>query len=107
MRNRELTETRMMQVIRFFDSCKIPIICDDSFICKVVGIVKMLLLQALREELASVDRRAEEERAAHNATKLVRNLYGLVFVFMHFTLVFNDYVIHRAGCDGKRSGIGA
>ncbi|KAF4398511.1 hypothetical protein G4B88_013600 [Cannabis sativa] len=38
MRNRELTETRMMQ--------------------------------ALREELASVERRAEEERAAHNATKL-------------------------------------
>ncbi|CAI8594700.1 unnamed protein product [Vicia faba] len=38
MRNRELSETRMMQ--------------------------------ALREELASVERRAEEERAAHNATKL-------------------------------------
>ncbi|XVF49120.1 hypothetical protein PTKIN_Ptkin03bG0242900 [Pterospermum kingtungense] len=37
MRNRELTETRMMQ--------------------------------ALREELASAERRAEEERAAHNATK--------------------------------------
>ncbi|KAJ4953918.1 hypothetical protein NE237_030750 [Protea cynaroides] len=37
MRNRELTETRM--------------------------------LQALREELASAERRAEEERAAHNATK--------------------------------------
>ncbi|KAI3910917.1 hypothetical protein MKW98_022604 [Papaver atlanticum] len=38
MRNRELTETRMMQ--------------------------------ALREELASVERRAEEEHAAHNATKM-------------------------------------
>ncbi|KAH9762543.1 golgin candidate 1 [Citrus sinensis] len=38
MRNRELTETRM--------------------------------IQALREELASVERRAEEERAAHNATKM-------------------------------------
>ncbi|KAL6221870.1 hypothetical protein ACLB2K_005262 [Fragaria x ananassa] len=38
MRNRELTETRMMQ--------------------------------AVREELASVERRAEEEHAAHNATKL-------------------------------------
>ncbi|KAK9031628.1 hypothetical protein V6N11_055922 [Hibiscus sabdariffa] len=38
MRNRELTETRMMQ--------------------------------ALREELSSAERRAEEERAAHNATKL-------------------------------------
>lgn len=38
MRNKELTETRMMQ--------------------------------ALREELASVERRAEEERAAHNATKM-------------------------------------
>ncbi|XWS72083.1 hypothetical protein CRYUN_Cryun02cG0010100 [Craigia yunnanensis] len=38
MRNRELTETRMMQ--------------------------------ALREELASVERRAEEERAAHHATKM-------------------------------------
>ncbi|TYI16895.1 hypothetical protein ES332_A08G286600v1 [Gossypium tomentosum] len=38
MRNRELTETRMMQ--------------------------------ALREELASAERRAEEERAAHNATKM-------------------------------------
>ncbi|WCJ42548.1 golgin candidate 1 [Euphorbia peplus] len=38
MRNRELSETRMMQ--------------------------------ALREELASVERRAEEERIAHNATKL-------------------------------------
>ncbi|GMP59734.1 hypothetical protein CsSME_00022892 [Camellia sinensis var. sinensis] len=38
MRNRELTETRMMQ--------------------------------AVREELASVERRAEEERAAHNATKM-------------------------------------
>ncbi|KAF9615288.1 hypothetical protein IFM89_022615 [Coptis chinensis] len=38
MRNRELTETRM--------------------------------LQALREELGSADRRAEEERAAHNATKM-------------------------------------
>ncbi|OWM66066.1 hypothetical protein CDL15_Pgr015493 [Punica granatum] len=37
MRNRELTETRMMQ--------------------------------ALREELASAERRAEEERTAHNATK--------------------------------------
>ncbi|CAN0901489.1 Golgin candidate 1 [Linum grandiflorum] len=37
MRNRELSETRMMQ--------------------------------ALREELASVERRAEEERVAHNATK--------------------------------------
>ncbi|XP_043707627.1 golgin-84 isoform X2 [Telopea speciosissima] len=37
MRNRELTETRMMQ--------------------------------ALREEIASAERRAEEERAAHNATK--------------------------------------
>ncbi|KAL4317064.1 hypothetical protein AHAS_Ahas15G0347700 [Arachis hypogaea] len=38
MRNRELTETRMMQ--------------------------------ALREELASAERRAEEEHAAHNATKM-------------------------------------
>lgn len=38
MRNRELTETRMMQ--------------------------------ALREELAAAERRAEEERAAHNATKM-------------------------------------
>ncbi|KAE8658211.1 Golgin-84 [Hibiscus syriacus] len=38
MRNRELTETRM--------------------------------LQALREELTSAERRAEEERAAHNATKM-------------------------------------
>ncbi|KAK8291730.1 hypothetical protein V6Z11_D06G076200 [Gossypium hirsutum] len=38
MRNRELTETRM--------------------------------LQALREELASAERRAEEERVAHNATKM-------------------------------------
>ncbi|KAJ4708520.1 golgin candidate 1 [Melia azedarach] len=38
MRNRELTETRMMQ--------------------------------ALREELASAERRAEEERGAHNATKM-------------------------------------
>ncbi|GJY09121.1 golgin candidate 1 isoform X2 [Tanacetum coccineum] len=38
MRNRELTETRMMQ--------------------------------AIKEELASVERRAEEERAAHNATKM-------------------------------------
>lgn len=38
MRNRELTETRMMQ--------------------------------ALREELASAERRAEEERSAHNATKM-------------------------------------
>ncbi|XP_020264876.1 golgin-84 isoform X1 [Asparagus officinalis] len=38
MRNRELTETRMMQ--------------------------------ALREELASAERRAEEERIAHNATKM-------------------------------------
>ncbi|KAG2718362.1 hypothetical protein I3760_03G216500 [Carya illinoinensis] len=38
MRNRELTETRMMQ--------------------------------AVREELASVERRAEDERAAHNATKM-------------------------------------
>lgn len=38
MRNRELTETRMMQ--------------------------------ALREELASAERRAEEERLAHNATKM-------------------------------------
>ncbi|MBA0612101.1 hypothetical protein Godav_012743, partial [Gossypium davidsonii] len=41
MRNRELTETRMMQ--------------------------------ALREELASAERRAEEERAAHNATKMVQS----------------------------------
>ncbi|KAL0333855.1 UNVERIFIED_CONTAM: Golgin candidate 1 [Sesamum angustifolium] len=40
MRNRELTETRMMQ--------------------------------ALREELAAAERRAEEERSAHNATKLAR-----------------------------------
>ncbi|KAK9099049.1 hypothetical protein Syun_026094 [Stephania yunnanensis] len=38
MRNRELTETRMMQ--------------------------------ALREELASAERRAEEERASHNSTKM-------------------------------------
>lgn len=38
MRNRELTETRMMQ--------------------------------ALREELAAAERRAEDERAAHNATKM-------------------------------------
>ncbi|KAK8698480.1 hypothetical protein V6N13_114595 [Hibiscus sabdariffa] len=38
MRNRELTQTRMMQ--------------------------------ALREELSSAERRAEEERAAHNATKM-------------------------------------
>ncbi|XP_021807210.1 golgin candidate 1 isoform X3 [Prunus avium] len=38
MRNRELSETRMMQ--------------------------------ALREELSTVERRAEEERAAHNATKM-------------------------------------
>ncbi|CAN1330946.1 Golgin candidate 1 [Linum perenne] len=42
MRNRELNETRMMQ---------------SEF------------LQALREELLSVERRAEEERVAHNATK--------------------------------------
>lgn len=45
MRNRELTETRM--------------------------------IQALREELASVERRAEEERAAHNATKMVHTLHKL------------------------------
>jgi len=107
MRNRELTETRMMQVIRFSNACKIPIIFYVPFICIVVGIIKLLLLQALREELASVERRAEEERAAHNATKLVRDLYCLVLVFMHLTLLFNDYVIRRAGFYGKRSGIGA
>jgi hypothetical protein len=30
-----------------------------------------ILFQAMREELASAERRAEEERAAHNATKMV------------------------------------
>ena len=37
-----------------------------SEICK-----NKILFQAMREELASAERRAEEERAAHNATKMV------------------------------------
>lgn len=34
-------------------------------------IIGILLYQAVREELASAERRAEEERTAHNATKMV------------------------------------
>lgn len=33
--------------------------------------VQITATQALREELTSVERRAEEERAAHNSTKMV------------------------------------
>lgn len=69
--------------------------------------MKLLLLQAIREELASAERRAEEERAAHNATKMVRNLSYLFLMFMCFALYFNDSVIGRTGCYGKRSRIGA
>lgn len=34
---------------------------------------KILCAQALREELGAAERRSEEERAAHNATKKVYN----------------------------------
>ena len=64
-------------------------------------------MQALREELASAERRAEEERAAHNATKMVSNLNYLFLKFLCLALYFSDFVIGRTGCYGKRSGIGA
>ena len=50
-------------------------------------------MQALREELASAERRAEEERAAHNATKMVSNLNYLFLKFLCFALYFSDSVI--------------
>ena len=50
-------------------------------------------MQALREELASAERRAEEERAAHNATKMVSNLNYLFLKFLCFALYFSDFVI--------------
>jgi hypothetical protein len=52
-RNRELTETRV--------------------------------IQALREELATVERRAEEERIAHNATKMV--ICQIIFYLLHCLLI--------------------
>ena len=44
--------------------------------------LSLLFLQALREEVAFVERRAEEERVAHNATKMVSNLNYLFLKFL-------------------------
>ncbi|KAK2982312.1 hypothetical protein RJ640_027409, partial [Escallonia rubra] len=68
MRNRELTETRMMQVSLLVLSCMD--VAYSNCIAGILRLVKILQYQALREELASAERRAEEERGAHNATKM-------------------------------------
>lgn len=91
MRNRELTETRMMQVnwlvlpriyvLSFFSW---QIISRFSFYRWFsyyeisLSYYEIYLYQALREELASVERRAEEERAAHNATKMVCYINSII-----------------------------
>lgn len=71
MRNRELTETRMMQVSGVF--------YKDSDYNGMLNGRNMFSCQALREELSAAERRAEEERAAHNAAKLVISLFLYVF----------------------------
>ncbi|KAK3024912.1 hypothetical protein RJ639_043227 [Escallonia herrerae] len=68
MRNRELTETRMMQVSLLVLSCMD--VAYSNCIAGILRLVKILQYQALREELASAERRAEEEHGAHNATKM-------------------------------------
>lgn len=45
-----------------------------------------ILYQALKEELSSVERRAEEERAAHNATKMV-------FIYTSLSVFFCNFVV--------------
>ncbi|KAG5569683.1 hypothetical protein H5410_059449 [Solanum commersonii] len=75
MRNRELTETRMMQVCGSLSTTTSDITYSvllllTTFITKVfLTGEKILCAQALREELGAAERRSEEERAAHNATK--------------------------------------
>lgn len=79
MRNRELTETRMMQVCRYLFTTYFGyyLLCFASpehlYSLRFSDCVGKLFVQALREELGAAERRAEEERAAHNATKKVCN----------------------------------
>lgn len=80
MRNRELTETRMMQVCgslftTVFGYSLLVLLLLNTFIaiCFSDSGEKLLCVQALREELGAAERRSEEERAAHNATKKVYN----------------------------------
>ena len=47
-----------------------------------------VIMQALKEELASAERRAEEERAAHNATKMVLIHLYIFSYFFHVVLFY-------------------
>lgn len=52
---------------------------------------KIFSFKALREELAAAERRAEEERAAHSATKMVCSLKHILdsfFPIFRFSLHF-------------------
>lgn len=49
------------------------------------NIVPFLLFKALREELSLAERRAEEERIAHNATKMAS--FEFIFFQKYFFLI--------------------
>ncbi|GLT48520.1 hypothetical protein SLA2020_221400 [Shorea laevis] len=60
------------------------------------------MMQTLREELASAERRAEEERAAHDATKMVdaRNNFLLFFFFFLVKVYSNNiYLLKLAAME--------
>ena len=65
------------------------------------------LLQALREELATTERRAEEERSAHNATKMVCCLNDSKTVYNENIIsifCFTWISLSKTGCHGKGKG---
>ena len=58
----------------------------DAALCILFMLAtNIFLFQALREELAAAERRAEDERTAHNATKMVHNKI-LIFYFSCFVI---------------------
>lgn len=55
--------------------------------------MKLFSYQALREELASAERRAEEERAAHNASKMV-SIHKIHCLYLFLCLFFSQVVFY-------------
>ena len=80
-RNRELTETRVIQVSK----ANMVYVSSMMQIRQITS--KHRLIQALREELATAERRAEEERISHNATKMVicqSSVYSALYILQSF-----------------------
>lgn len=55
---------------------------------------KIFSFKALREEWAAAERRAEEERAAHNATKMVCSLNDILDSFSPFPRIPLHFFLH-------------